>query len=159
MAPTLLIQAYKSAHTSIINRLSIEFASNLHRLCKGGSLEDHWYSQGDSRGRKYVYIHPTYRFALRLHLAGRHNPIRGGNRRECAQHRPHDVLTENPRCDASRERHPCGRLWLLQRFVAALFLGILNLTTTTRITCRLRNSHRWHCDLQASCPPVCEGQS
>ena len=42
MASTLLIQAYKSAHTSIIDRLSIEFASNLHRLCNGGSLEDHW---------------------------------------------------------------------------------------------------------------------
>ena len=42
MASTLLIQAYKSAHTSIIDRLSIEFASNLHRLCTGGSLEDHW---------------------------------------------------------------------------------------------------------------------
>ena len=42
MASTLLIQAYKSAHTSIIDRLSIEFASNLHRLCNGGSLEEHW---------------------------------------------------------------------------------------------------------------------
>ena len=41
-APTMLIQASNSALTSIIDRLSIEFASNLHRLCNGGSLEDHW---------------------------------------------------------------------------------------------------------------------
>ena len=39
MAPTLLIQAYKSAHTSIIDRLSIEFASALQRRIIGGSLE------------------------------------------------------------------------------------------------------------------------
>ena len=34
------IQSFFAA-TSIIHRLSIEFASNLHRLCNGGLLEEH----------------------------------------------------------------------------------------------------------------------
>ena len=38
----MLIQASNSALTSIIDRLSIEFASNLHRVCIGFATEDHW---------------------------------------------------------------------------------------------------------------------
>ena len=38
----IFIYAYKYALKSIFHRLSIEFASNLHRLCNGGSLEEHW---------------------------------------------------------------------------------------------------------------------
>ena len=66
MASTLLIQAYKSAHTSIIDRLSIEFASALHRICIGFATEDHWRNNGallerltDSRLNKR---HPSPRF-------------------------------------------------------------------------------------------------
>ena len=36
----IFIYAYKYALKSIFHRLSIEFASNLHRLCNGGSLEE-----------------------------------------------------------------------------------------------------------------------
>ena len=38
----MLIQASNSALTSIIDRLSIEFASNLHRVCIGIATEDYW---------------------------------------------------------------------------------------------------------------------
>ena len=38
----MLIQASNSALTSIIDRLSIEFASALHRICIGFATEDHW---------------------------------------------------------------------------------------------------------------------
>ena len=42
----MLIQASNSALTSIIDRLSIEFASNLHRVCIGFATEDYWRNIG-----------------------------------------------------------------------------------------------------------------
>ena len=38
----IFIYAYKYALKSIFHRLSIEFASNLHRVCIGFATEDHW---------------------------------------------------------------------------------------------------------------------
>ena len=38
----MLIQVSNSALTSIIDRICIEFASNLHRVCIGFATEDHW---------------------------------------------------------------------------------------------------------------------
>ena len=42
----MLIQVSNSALTSIIDRLSIEFTSNLHRVCIGFATEDHWRNIG-----------------------------------------------------------------------------------------------------------------
>ena len=38
---SIQIRSYKY-HRSTFHRICIGFASNLHRLCNGGSLEDHW---------------------------------------------------------------------------------------------------------------------